>query len=132
MTYDWNMPLVPGTVVCATYQDFEGKDRVGLFCVLYDEQLDNNVFEKKNTICAKISSQTTLVGNYSVRIPIKEDRNNFLNTQCIVCCSKLHVLHKQTNIYKVLGILDKSTYSQVVKSYLKFSNEMQRQLIDKL
>ena len=130
MQYDWNMPLMPGTVVCATYQDFEGKDRIGLFCVLYDEQLDNNVFEKKNTICVKISSQSTLVGNYSVKIPM--ERNDFLNNQCIVCCSKVHVLHKQSNIYKVLGILERGTYSQVVKTYLKFSNEMERQLIDKL
>ena len=130
MQYDWNMPLMPGTIVCAKYQDFEGQDRVGIFCVLYDEQLDNNVFEKKNTICIKISSQSTLVGNYSVKIPI--DRNDFLKTQCIVCCSKVHVLHKQSNIYKVLGVLERGTYSQVVKTYLKFSNEMERQLIDRL
>lgn len=130
MQYDWNMPLMPGTIVCAKYQDFEGQDRVGIFCVLYDEQLDNNVFEKKNTICIKISSQSTLVGNYSVKIPI--DRNDFLKTQCIACCSKVHVLHKQSNIYKVLGVLERGTYSQVVKTYLKFSNEMERQLIDRL
>lgn len=130
MTYDWNMPLMPGTIVCAKYQDFEGQDRVGLFCVLYDEQLDNNVFEKKNTICVKISSQTTLVGNYSVRVPL--DKNDFLKSPCIVCCSKTHVLHKSLNIYKVLGVLERSTYAQVVKSCLKFTNEMERQLIDRL
>lgn len=130
MTYDWNMPLMPGTVVCATYQDFEGKERVGLFCVLYDEQLDNNVFEKKNAICVKISSQPTLVGNYSVRVSL--EKNNFLKNPCIVCCSKMHVLHKSLNIYKVLGVLERGTYAQVVKTYLKFGNELERQLIDKL
>ena len=130
MTYDWNMPLAPGTVVCATYQDFDGKDRIGVFCVLYDEQLDNNVFTKKNTVCVKISTQNTLVSNYSVKVNM--DRNEFMKSPCIICCSKVHLLHKETNIYKVLGQLDNGTYKEITKAYLKFSSEVQRQLMDRL
>lgn len=130
MNYDWSAPLMPGTVVCASYGDFDNKERVGLFCVLYDEQLDNNLNTKKNTVCVKISTQTTLVSNYSVQV--NQDRNDFLNNPCIVCCSKVHLLHKENNIYKVLGVLDKGTYKNIVKTYTKFSNEMQRQLLDNL
>lgn len=130
LEYDWNMPLVPGTVVCSTYNDFDGEERVGIFCVIYDEQLDNNVYTKKNTVCIKLSTQNTLVSNYSAKIDM--DRNSFLKTPCIACCSKVHVLHKESNIYKVLGCLDNGTMKSIIKAYLKFSNETQRQLMDKL
>ena len=129
-TYDWNMPLMPGTIVCSTYQDFNGESKVGIFCVLYDEQLDNNIFTKKNTICIKLSTQTTLVSNYSCKIDI--ETNRFLNSPCIACCSKLHLLHKESNIYKVLGMLDKKTFKDIVKTYARFSNEVERQMFDKL
>ena len=128
MVYDWNMPLIPGTIVCAKYNDFDGVERVGIFCVLYDEQLDTNTPMKKNAVCVKISTQATLVSSYSVRVNI--DKNEFLSKPCIVCCSKEHLLHKETNIYKILGFLDKGTYKEVVKTYLKFSHEIQRQLMD--
>lgn len=130
LEYDWNMPLMPGTIVCATYNDFDGEERVGIFCILYDEQLDNNVYTKKNTLCIKISTQSTLVSNYSAKIDI--ERNSFLNNPCIACCSKVHILHKESNIYKVLGCLDNGTMKQIIKAYLKFSSETQRQLLDKL
>ena len=35
-TYNWSSPLLPGTIVCASYEDFDGVKRVGLFCILYD------------------------------------------------------------------------------------------------
>lgn len=126
--YNWDSPLVPGTVVCAKYEDFDGKPRVGIFCVLYDEQLDSNTEHCKNTICCKISTQTTLVSTYSARIDI--NYNSFLNSPCIACCSKIHVLHKQNNIYKILGRLSSGTMKLIMKNYTKFSNELNRQLLD--
>lgn len=128
--YDWNAPLVPGTVVCAKYEDFDGKQRVGLFVVLYDEQLDTNTDHCKNTICCKLSTQTTLVSTYSARIDL--NYNSFLETPCIACCSKIHVLHKETNIYKVLGKLSPGTMKLITKMYVKFMNETQRQLLDSI
>ena len=128
--YNWNMPLIPGTIVCARYNKFDGTEADGLFCVLYDEQLDNNVLTRKNVLCVKLSTQLTLVSNYVVDIDMV--RNDYLKSKSIVCCSKVHVLHKEQQVYKVLGKLDKSTYDRVVKSYMKFNFETQRQIIDRL
>lgn len=127
-SYDWNAPLLPGTIVCANYGDFEGERRVGLFLVLYDEQMDNNVFSKKNVVAIKVSSQSTLVSNYSV--PIDGDKNSFLDKPCIACCSKIHLLHKEDNIYKVLGRVDQTARKNIFKSYFKFIGETERQLVD--
>lgn len=128
--YDWNAPLMPGTIVCASYCDFDNEKRVGLFLVLYDEQLDSNVFSKKNVVCIKLSTQTTLVSNYSVKIDMR--KNDFLDKNCIACCSKIHLLHKESNVYKILGHLDATTCKNVFKSYFKFVSETQRQFIDRI
>jgi len=126
--YNWNVPLIPGTIVCAAYNEFEGERKVGIFCVLYDEQLDNNILQKKNVFAIKLSTQTTLAGNYSVEVPI--NRNEFLDKQCVACCSKIHTLHKIYNIYKVLGTLDAITMKNIYKTYNRFVTEVERQILD--
>jgi hypothetical protein len=128
--YNWNMPLIPGTIVCAKYNKFDGTETTGIFCVIYDEQLDSNVLTRKNVLAVKLSTQLTLVSNYSVDIDM--ERNSFLLSKSIVCCSKIHILHKEQQVYKVLGKLDKATYDRVFKSYMRFAFETQRQLIDRL
>lgn len=130
MNYNWNNPLIPGTIVCAKYNKFDGTVADGIFCVIYDEQLDNNVLTRKNVMALKLSTQLTLVSNYVVDIDM--ERNNYLDSKSIVCCSKTHILHKEQQVYRILGKLDKSTYDRVFKSYMKFACEMQRQLIDRL
>ena len=130
ITYNWNAPLLPGTIVCANYGDFNGEKRVGLFFVIYDEQIDNNVFSKKNVVALKITSQTTLVSNYVATI--SNIKNQFLDKPCMVACSKVHVLHKEDNVYKVLGMVDPSTCKKVFQSYFKFISETERQLIDRI
>ena len=42
--------LKPGTIVSVDYADFTGKVQHGLFCVLYDEQLDSSNNFKGNFI----------------------------------------------------------------------------------
>jgi len=128
--YDWNKPLQAGSIVLAGYNDFKGNRKAGIFLVLYDEQLDNDLFESKNVLAMKLSTQTTLLSNYVVRIPM--NRNQFLNTPSLICCSKTHLLHKCDNIYNVLGQLDSGTVKLVYKTYKKFINEVDRQILDSI
>lgn len=129
-TYDWNKPLLPGTVICSSYGTFDDKQRVGIFVVLYDEQNDNYVLDNKNVVALKLSTKGTCVSNYSVQIDMK--LNNFLDDDCIACCSKIHILHKKQQVYKILGILHPATYHKIYKMYMKFSNEINNQLIANL
>lgn len=128
--YNWNMPLIPGTIVCSKYNKFDGSLDDGIFCIIYDEQLDNNVLTKKNVLALKLSTQMTLVSNYSVNVDMT--RNSYLLKKSIVCCSKVHLLHKEQQIYRILGKLDSNTYNKVFKSYTRFSSEIQRQMVDRL
>lgn len=130
MNYDWNKPLLPGTVVCANYYSFDNEPKVGIFIVLYDEQSDNFVFGDKNILGIKLSTKNTCVSNYAIEI--NTEYNSFLNDDCIACCSKIHVLHKKEQVYKVLGILNYGTYKQVFKTYNKFMQEVNRQLVTAL
>lgn len=130
MKYNWNMPLLPGTIILAKYNRFDGALTDGIFCVLYDEQLDQNVFTKKNIIAVKLSTKLTTASNYSVKIDM--DKNNYLRSESIVCCSKPHILHKEQQVYGIVGTLDPITYTKVYKNYLRFSTEITRQLTDKL
>lgn len=130
MHYDWNKPLISGTVVCSNYNLFDGTTKQGVFLVLYDEQMDINVLDKKNVVAIKISTQDTCVANYSVEL--NNNMNPFFDKPCIACCSKIHILHKKEQVYKVIGNLDMSTYKKVYKVYNKFLSELNRQVIDSL
>ncbi len=127
MQYDWDRPLLPGTVICAKYGTFNGEDKVGIFVVLYDEQTDGNLISDKNVIALKVSTKDSCITNYSV--PINRKLNDFMNEDCIICCSKLHLLHKKYQVYKVLGTLHPATYHNMFKVYSQFNNQMQNQLI---
>lgn len=130
MKYDWNSPLLPGAVVCSKYNTFGGEEAIGIFIVLYDEQSDSSIFEKKNVLALKLSTKGTCVSNYSVEVDRK--LNNFLNNDCIACCSKIHILHKSEQIYKVLGYLHPATYHKVFKIYMKFNSEVVSQLVSNI
>ena len=130
MVYDWNRQLEPGTIICSNYNTFDGEQKVGIFMVLYDEQNDNNVVDSKNVIALKLSTQGTCVSNYSVQVD--KDLNNFLDADCIMCCSKVHVLHKTKQIYKILGMLHPATYHRVFKVYHRFNRAVEDQLISNL
>jgi hypothetical protein len=127
MRYDWNRRLEPGTIICSNYNTFKGEQKVGIFMVLYDEQNDNNVTDNKNVVALKLSTKGTCVSNYSAQID--RSLNNFLDNDCLVCCSKVHVLHKVDQIYKVLGILHPATYHRVFKVYHKFTSAVEDQLV---
>lgn len=130
MNYDWNRPLLPGTVVCSKFNNFNGEEIIGIFVILYDEQSDNNISDNDNVIAIKLSSKGTCAGNYSVNVSTK--LNNFLDQDSIACCSKLHTLHKKQQIYKQLGQLHPATYHDIFKQYMKFSSSLSSQLINNL
>ena len=130
MNYDYNRPLLPGTVVCSKYNTFEGERKVGIFLILYDEQSDGNIMEDKNVLALKLSTKGTCVSNYSTDIDRK--LNNFLTCDCIACCSKIHTLHKKEQIYKVIGYLHPATYHTVFKIFMKFNSQMVAQLTNNI
>lgn len=128
--YNPYMPMLPGTVVLSTYTNFNGDVVKGLFVILYDEQSDNNVLSKKNVIGLKLSTKNTCVTNYSVELTPETDK--FLKNECIVCCSKEHVLHKESQIYRVIGRLTPNTFRKIYKVYNKFNSELLRQIVDSI
>jgi len=130
MQYDWNRPLLPGTVICSKYTTFNGNDVVGIFVVLYDEQSDNYISDSDNIVAIKLSSKGTCISNYSVGVDTK--LNDFMNEDSVACCSKLHTLHKKQQVYKVLGILHPATWHNIYKQYMKFANNMQTQMMNEL
>lgn len=122
-----NEILKPGTVVCAHYNAFKGDDRVGVFCVLYDEQLDSSNNYKGNIVALKVTSQNKMISNYCV--PIRSDVDKFFEQDCIVLCSKIHVIEKE-QCYKKIGNLSSQTLRQVYRMYRQFERELERQVED--
>ena len=119
-----NNVLRPGTIVCACYGDFDCNKRVGIFCVLYDEQLDG-MLNNNNVTAIKITTSMRGAMNYSV--PIFKDKEPFLDQDCYALCSKVHTLSKQQT-YKILGVLSKNSMFQIYKIYNKYSRSMLTQI----
>lgn len=130
MEYDWNKSLEPGSIVCASIGDFNGNKKIALFLVLYDEQNDKNIMDDQNVVALKLSTQNTCASNYIIQITSKA--NKFLDKNCVVCCSKLHTLHKKSNVYKLLGVVNSNTLKRVYKVYRKFQNELNDQILNNI
>lgn len=130
LRYDWNAPLMAGTIVCAKFGDFNNEEKIGLFCILYDEQIDGNILNKENVYAVKLTTQGTTLGDYTV--PINMMRNSYLETQCAACCSKVHTLHKKKQVYKTLGMLDRATYGRIVKTHVNFMHKVEKQMLDRM
>lgn len=119
--------LKPGTVVCANYTDFLGNKTVGIFLVLYDEQLDSSHTYKGNVMALKVTTSLNMCTNYCVCL--KDGRNDFLEQDCFALCSKTNILEKD-QIYKILGSLHPYTLRQVYKVYRRYETEVERQMED--
>ena len=130
LKYDWNAPLMAGTIVCAKFGDFDNEERIGLFCILYDEQLDGNILNKQNVYAIKLTTQQTTLGDYTVGVNMT--KNPYLECPCGACCSKIHILHKKKQIYKMLGMLDRATYNRIVKTHVNFMNKVEKQMLDRI
>lgn len=122
-----NKLLRPGSIVCAHYNAFQGDDRVGLFCILYDEQLDSSNNYKNNVVALKVTTNLRMANTYVVSA--NDGRNDFFEQDCLVCCSKVHIIDKE-QIYKIVGTLHSSTLKNVYKVYRQFEREIERQVED--
>ena len=119
----------PGTLVCATYKEFDGKQQPGVFVILYDEALDSNHRFKDNVVALKCTTSMSIVGNYTVTLT--DGNNPTIERPTIASCSKPITL-KKSNIFKVICTLHPVTYRTVYKTYKKFAGEIDRQMEDYL
>lgn len=119
--------LLPGTVVASNYVTLNGEHKVGLFLVIYDEQLDASNNFKGNVLAFKITTSYKMITNYCV--PLLDDYTNFLEKDCAALCSKIILLDK-ANIFNVIGELHPYTFRQVFKCYKRFESELNRQIED--
>lgn len=119
--------MKPGTVVCANYTDFQGNKTVGIFLILYDEQLDSSHTYKGNVTAIKVTTSLNMCTNYCVCLT--DGRSDFFERDCFALCSKVTVLDKE-QIYKVLGNIHPYTLRQVYKVYRRYEAELERQMED--
>lgn len=125
--YNYNAPIEIGSVVCASIGDFEGNKKIAMFLVLYDEKQDSSVVGNDDVIALKITSKDIYKSKYLYNIT--KNRYDFLDKNCLVCCNNLHTLNKITNVYKIIGKLDKEDLYNVCNLYNQFNNELLRQLM---
>lgn len=122
--------LKPGSIVLAHYCDFDGTPKDGVFCIIYDEQLDFHNNHKGNVTALKVTTAFTSLSNYSVCLA--DGNNDFIERDSFCQCSKIHTLDKATQIYRHLGDLHKNTYKKVYKIHKAYEAEKDRQMEDYL
>lgn len=115
-----------GTIIIANYVTFKGETKQGVFMVMYDEALDNVTDSVMNVTAIKITTQLSMVGNYTVNL--KNEDSDFFKHESLASCSKIHTLHKN-QIVGVIGILGEKTYKKVYTGIRKFLNEIDRQML---
>lgn len=120
--------LRPGTIVSVDYADFEGNIQHGLFCVLYDEQIDSSHNFKNNFTAIKITTSFNMITSYCV--PVTDGKSDKLFSRpCMALCSKLHTFDK-SQVVGEIGRLHPHTLRQIYKCYRRFITELERQIED--
>ena len=119
MNYDYRLP------------ETETNSRVvkNFFLVIYTEAQDPLTIHKKNYKAVKLT--TSIVDEQIYTCAIDKSKNNFLNKQCWVSCSKEHTFD-ESQIIGSLGQVDKNTLKKVTRVYNRFQNEVQRQLLESI
>lgn len=113
-----------GDIICANYHDMYGKETVGMFLVIYDEETDDNTEGVANVMALKITSNLEVNCNYKVPV-----YNETFDKKCVVVCSKVHTLHKK-NIFKVLSKLDGHLMLRVLCMFNKYMSTINAQIGD--
>ena len=116
-----------GDVVCASYGDFEGTKRVGVFFIMYSEKQDRTYSgNHSNYVCVKLTTNNFLGDGYTVKIN-KGEAN--LENDCLVNVSKIHTFtHSQ--IYKLVGRMSEKMSMRIYKEYKRFQQEMEEQMLE--
>ena len=57
------------------------------------------------------------------------NKNDFLKNLSWISCSKIHTL-EEDQIIGSIGTFDKNTMRKFIKVFIRFQNEVQRQLLD--
>lgn len=118
-----------GDIVSATYGDFNGEKRVGLFLIVYNEKDDRKYnINHTNLTAIKITTNNMLGNMYVVRL-YKGESN--LERNCFVNCSKIHTFTKE-QVYKKIGQLSPKTMTQVFKELNEYNNELSRQVLSRV
>jgi len=116
-----------GDVVCASYGDFNGEKRVGIFLVLYNERQDRCYSSShSNLMVCKVTTNNFQGDSYVVKL-YKGEAN--LTDDCLVNLSKIHTFTSE-QAYKLLGRLSPATMVRVFKEYHKFQEEVSAQIME--
>lgn len=115
-----------GDIVLATYRDFSDTLKNGIFLIIYNEKQDRSYSSGHgNIICAKITTQLD-VDTYCVKVK-QGDLN--LDKNCVINVSKTTVF-KTDSVLKIIGHCDRYYMKNILKAYLRFTSEVQRQIMD--
>lgn len=119
MNYDYRLP------------ESESNSRVvkNFFVILYAESQDPLTIHRKNYLAVKLT--TNIVDEQIYTCGFDLSKNNFLNKQSWVSCSKVHTLD-ENQIIGSLGTFDKMTMKKVTRVFTRFQNEVQRQLLESI
>lgn len=117
-----------GDIIMAYYGDMDNKEKLGIFCVLYDEFIDKESNCNLNLTALKITTKSHEDYNYYVEI---EQGNGGLASDSRVCCSKTHTLHKKKVRVKI-GSIHGELLKKVLLCYNKYNSEITRQVVSRI
>lgn len=117
-----------GDIIMAYYGDMDNKEKLGIFCVLYDEFIDKESNCNLNLTALKITTKSHEDYNYYVEIA---QGNGGLASDSRVCCSKTHTLHKKKVRVKI-GSIHGELLKKVLLGYNKYNSEITRQIISRI
>ena len=117
-----------GDIIMAYYGDMDNKEKLGIFCVLYDEFIDKESNCNLNLTALKITTKSHEDYNYYVEIA---QGNGGLASDSRVCCSKTHTLHKKKVRVKI-GSIHGELLKQVLLCYNKYNSEITRQVVSRI
>lgn len=117
-----------GDIIMAYYGDMDNREKLGIFCVLYDEFMDKASNCDLNLTALKITTKFHEDYNYYVEV---EQGIGGLASDSRVCCSKTHTLHKKKVRVKI-GSIHGELLKKVLLCYNKYSSEITRQVVSRI
>ena len=119
----YNIPA--GAVVNVEYAGLDNITRRGICLVIYNEGEDQQTFDNNNILVMKITSQ---MSDCPYKVRLYKDKYDFLKLDSYVLISKLQITDISSVVYH-LGFIDNNDMMKIFKTYTKFKNEMERQML---